>query len=64
MGLRRIRPGAEITVVSKNDLLIRGMTEWLPGWKARGWRKSGNKPVVNRDLWERLEKAARAHTVA
>ena len=59
--LEALRPGIPITLVSRNDLLIRGMTEWLPGWKARGWRKSDKKPVENRDLWERLEAAAETH---
>ena len=61
--LESLRRGITITVVSRNDLLVRGVTEWLPVWKARGWRKSDKKPVENRDLWERLEAAAEAHTI-
>ena len=32
-----------------------GITEWLPGWKARGWRTAARQPVKNVDLWQRLD---------
>jgi len=41
-----------------------GITKWLRAWKARGWRTADNKPVKNRDLWERLDAAASRHEVA
>lgn len=41
-----------------------GITKWLRAWKARGWRTADNKPVKNRDLWERLDAAASRHDVA
>jgi len=31
------------------------MTEWLPGWKARGWKTASKEPVKNVDLWQRLD---------
>jgi ribonuclease HI len=34
---------------------------WLPNWIRRGWKTSGGDPVKNRDLWQRLEQAARRH---
>lgn len=40
-----------------------GITKWLRSWKARGWRTADNKPVKNRDLWERLDAAATRHDV-
>lgn len=43
-----------ITVCSENQILIRGMTEWLAVWQANGWKASGKQTVQNRDLWERL----------
>lgn len=50
-----------LTVQSANQVLINGMNEWLPGWKARGWRNSAGKEVANRDLWEHLVGLARGH---
>lgn len=40
-----------------------GITEWLPNWKARGWKTAAKKPVKNVDLWQRLEKALERHRV-
>jgi ribonuclease HI len=45
------------------------MTKWLPGWKARGWKKSskgrtGTTSVLNQDLWMELDKAASSHRIA
>ena len=43
--------------------MIKGITEWLPAWKARGWRTADKKPVKNQDLWEKLDQVAGAHTL-
>ena len=40
-----------------------GITEWLPGWKARGWRTADKKPVKNDDLWRALDTARARHEV-
>jgi len=40
-----------------------GITEWLPRWKARGWKTADKKPVKNVDLWQRLERALEQHRV-
>ena len=40
-----------------------GMTEWLAGWKARGWRTADRKAVKNQDLWERLDELAASHEI-
>lgn len=45
---------APITIRTDSTLLVRGVTEWLPNWVARNWRKSDGKPVLNHDLWEEL----------
>ncbi|HXY57856.1 MAG TPA: ribonuclease HI [Methylocystis sp.] len=41
-----------------------GVTSWLEGWKARGWKTADKKPVKNVELWRRLEAAAERHDVA
>ena len=40
-----------------------GITQWLDGWQARGWRTVNKKPVKNQDLWQRLIAAAGIHEV-
>ena len=38
----------------------KGITEWIHGWKARGWRTAAKEPVKNVDLWKRLDEVARS----
>ncbi len=38
-----------------------GITKWLEGWRARGWRTAKNKPVKNQDLWMRLAELVEGH---
>ena len=44
-----------------SQYVMRGMMEWLPAWKARGWRTADRKAVKNQDLWQRLEELAAQH---
>jgi ribonuclease HI len=44
-----------VYIRSDSNLLIRGMNEWLPGWKAKGRKNAGGKSVANQDLWELLD---------
>jgi len=41
-----------------------GVTQWIAGWKARGWKTADRKPVKNEELWRRLEEASERHDVA
>ncbi|MFL0838459.1 ribonuclease HI [Vibrio parahaemolyticus] len=43
-------------IYSDNEYCVKGFNEWLDGWKARGWRKANNKPVMNRDLWQQVDR--------
>ncbi len=38
-----------------SQYVLKGMTEWLPGWKARGWKTAAKEPVKNVDLWQQLD---------
>jgi len=42
---------------------MQGVTEWIRGWKARGWKTADKKPVKNEDLWRRLDEARNRHEV-
>jgi len=53
-----------LTIHSDSKLLISGMTEWLPGWVARGWKKAKGGTVENVDLWQRLYTLAARHDVS
>jgi len=52
-----------VTVTTDSQYLVKGMKEWLPGWIRKGWRNSKKEPVLNRDLWERLNALAAVHQI-
>ena len=47
-----------LSVVTDSQYVLLGLKVWLPRWKLSGWRVAGARPVENRDLWERLERAS------
>jgi len=63
MGLTALKRPTVATVQTDSQYVIKGITEWLPSWKARGWRTADRKPVKNQDLWERLDLLAGQHTL-
>jgi len=61
--LETLREPCRVQLYTDSDYLRRGISEWLPAWKRRGWRTSSRKPVKNVDLWQRLDALAQAHRV-
>ena len=59
--LEALKRGVNARVHTDSLYVLKGLTEWLPGWKARGWRTADKKPVKNQDLWERLDREAARH---
>ncbi|WZO95747.1 ribonuclease HI [Isosphaeraceae bacterium EP7] len=65
-GLATLKRPCKVEVVTDSQYVAKGMTEWMKGWKARGWmRKEGNalKPVKNEDLWRQLDDLLAIHKV-
>ncbi len=61
--LSRLRRRCRVTLYTDSEYLRRGITEWLPRWKRRGWRTADRKPVKNDDLWRALDELAGRHEV-
>ena len=57
------RKGMTVKVHTDSQYVQKGISEWIHGWKARGWLTSGKKPVKNADLWHVLDEIAAYHTV-
>jgi ribonuclease HI len=62
-GLRALTRPCEVDVFTDSEYVKKGMTEWLRGWKARGWKTADKKPVKNDDLWKILDDLSTRHTV-
>jgi len=61
--LESLKRPSKVTLSTDSSYLKDGITKWLAGWKARGWRTANKSPVKNRDLWERLDAARASHEV-
>ena len=59
--LEALQRGCRVKITTDSQYVMKGMLEWLPGWKKRNWQTAAKKPVKNIDLWKRLEKAAETH---
>lgn len=62
-GLAALKAPSVVDLTSDSLYVLKGLGEWLPGWKARGWQTASRKPVVNLDLWQRLDTLAAGHDV-
>jgi len=60
-GLAALTRPCRIRLTTDSEYLCRGITEWLAGWKARGWKTAARKAVKNMDLWQRLDVEAARH---
>ena len=61
-GLRGLTRPCRVRFVSDSQYLVKGMREWLRGWKARGWKRKGG-PIENLELWQALDREAARHRV-
>jgi ribonuclease HI len=59
--LRSLKENCEIEVVTDSEYLKNGITEWIHGWKRKGWMTAAKKPVVNQDLWKALDEQVGRH---
>ncbi len=58
--------GLKIKVITDSNYVVKGVTEWMKGWKSRGWKRNEGgrlKPVMNVDLWQRLDELLALHQV-
>ncbi len=62
-GLKGLKEPCRVTLYTDSKYVMQGFTEWLPGWKAKGWKTADKKPVKNVELWQALEEAAKRHKI-
>jgi ribonuclease HI len=61
--LESLKRPCKVRLHTDSQYVQKGISEWITGWKRRGWRTSDNKPVKNIDLWQELDKLAAVHHV-
>ena len=64
MGLEALtQQPCQVALTTDSQYVKNGITQWLKGWKSRGWKTASKKPVKNQDLWERLDSIVAKHDV-
>lgn len=63
-GLSALKRECEVTLYSDSKYLVDAINQgWVYGWKKKGWKRSGNEPALNSDLWEKLLTLTAKHNV-
>ena len=61
--LKTLKEPCDITLTTDSQYVVKGMTQWLKDWKARGWKTASKKPVANQELWQELSDLAEKHSI-
>jgi ribonuclease HI len=61
--LESLKRPVAVRLYTDSEYVKNGITKWIHGWKAKGWKTADKKPVKNMDLWQRLETAKQPHAV-
>ena len=63
-GLAALTRRSRVVLTTDSQYVRLGITNWMATWKQRGWKRWDRKPVLNRDLWQRLDALNQAHDVS
>ncbi len=61
--LEALKRPCQVSLTTDSQYVRQGITEWLAGWKRKAWKTAAGKPVKNKELWQRLDKATAGHQV-
>jgi len=62
-GLLALQRSCEVKVTSDSTYVLKGIQEWMPNWKKKGWKTAAKKPVKNADLWKQLDELVVLHSI-
>ena len=62
-GLKALKRPCKVEFYTDSNYLKDGVTQWLAGWKKRGWKTATKKPVKNQDIWEQLDQVIQNHQI-
>ena len=64
MGLEALKKSCRVAITTDSKYVLLGITEWMPNWKNRNWKTASKKPVLNAELWRRLDALVSHHDVS
>jgi ribonuclease HI len=62
-GLAELKRPCNVRLVTDSQYVMKGIQEWMPNWKKRGWKTAAKEPVKNADLWHQLDEQVNRHNV-
>jgi len=62
-GLEALKREATVILTTDSQYVMKGVCEWMPNWKKRGWKTASKQPVKNVDLWQQLDELVNQHQV-
>ena len=63
VALESLKEPCAVVLYTDSEYVQKGITEWIHGWRRRGWKTADKKPVKNADLWQRLQTVESRHRV-
>jgi ribonuclease HI len=63
MALNALTRPMQVKLHTDSRYVMNGVQDWMPRWKANGWKTANKKPVANQDLWQQLDAAVNRHTI-
>ena len=61
--LSALKRPCKVEITTDSTYVMKGVTEWMAGWKQKNWRTAARKPVKNSDLWKQLDVLVQKHDV-
>lgn len=61
--LKLLKKPSSVALYTDSQYVMQGITEWMDGWKAKGWKTASKKPVKNKDLWQEIDALVQRHDV-
>jgi ribonuclease HI len=62
-GLKLLKEPCEVHLTTDSEYVLKGITQWITGWKKNNWRSASKQPVKNQDLWQELDAQVSRHEV-
>jgi ribonuclease HI len=62
-GLAALKRPCQVTLTSDSTYVLKGIQEWMPNWRKRGWKTASKQPVKNVDLWQKLDAVIGEHKI-
>lgn len=62
--LESLEKSSKVEIYADSQYVTKGLTEWMDGWIAKGWKNAAKKPVANQDLWQPLAELRKMHELS